>query len=104
MYINIVTHLKFTLYLGTFISCMGEQGILSIFHIVPMNTDMRFHSPLSWRNSYPWETYITGFNVAKYGSDICLGEQISLGKCVRGHTFPEGILITVTPAAIICEL
>ena len=65
-----------------------------------MNTDMRFHLALSWGNSYPWETYIPDVNVAKYGSDICLGEQISLGKCVRGHTFPGGTHITVTPAAV----
>ena len=62
-----------------------------------MNTDMRFPVHLSWGNSYPWETYITDVNVASYGSDICLGEQISLGKCVRGHTFPGGTYITVTP-------
>ena len=36
-------------------------------------------------------------NVAKYGSDICLGKQISLGKCVRGRAFPGGTHITVTP-------
>jgi len=29
-------------------------------------------------------------------SDICLGERISLGKCVWGHTFPGGTHITVT--------
>ena len=40
---------------------------------------------------------ISDVNVAKYGSDICLGEQISLGKCVRGHPFPGGTHITVTP-------
>jgi len=36
------------------------------------------------------ETYITDANVAKYASDICSGEQISLGKYVQGHTFPGG--------------
>ena len=42
------------------------------------------------------ETYITDTNVAKYASDICSGEQISLGKCVQGHTFPGGTHVTVT--------
>ena len=41
--------------------------------------------------------YITDANVAKYASDICSGEWISLGKCVQGHTFPGGTIITVTP-------
>ena len=34
--------------------------------------------------------------VAKYANDICLGEEISLGKCVWGHTFPWRTHITVT--------
>ena len=37
----------------------------------------------------PRETYIIDAIVTKYASDICLGEQTSLGKCVRAHV-PQG--------------
>ena len=33
------------------------------------------------------EAYITDAIVAKYASDICFREQMSLGKYVWGHTF-----------------
>ena len=69
---------------------MGEQAIISIFHIVPMNTDMIFHSPISWGNSYPWETYITDVNVAKYGSDICLGGTDITREMCSGAHIPQG--------------
>ena len=65
-----------------------------------MNTDTTFSPPFFWGNcliTLGNINIIADVNVAKYGSDICLGEQISLGKCVRGHSFPGGTHITVTP-------
>ena len=49
---------------------------------------MRFRSPLSWGNSYPWETCITDANAARYGSDIFLGRgqtDITMEICLGAH-------------------
>jgi len=62
-----------------------------------MNADMSFNLPYFF-----WGTVNPGEHISlmlMLLSDIYLGEQISLGKCVRGYAFPGGTHITITPAS-----
>ena len=53
-----------------------------------INTVLKYVYLLTLITEEQLTVYITDAIVTKYGSHICLGEQISLGKCVWGTHSP----------------
>ena len=75
------------------LSCVCACKILNwIFEYMYNNTNWMYNNDIALHQSSD--------HFQNYGSDICLGEQISLGKCVQGHAFPGGTHITVTPSIL----